>query len=106
MIYNRHDIYASFMDKWVGRRYDSFTNPMDTEFSPYSDLMLSAGYTLHNVMGASSVSLRVNADNLLDVNKLSSLAGSSFGTDPSGNSEPLYWTVAGRSVIATLSAKF
>lgn len=114
VIYNRHDIYASLIDKWVGRRYDTVNNPMDTEFSPYSDLMLSAGYTLHNVMGASSVSLRVNVDNLLDVTKLSSLAGTTLGNDPAtvstanpnGVPEPLFWTVAGRSVIATLSAKF
>jgi len=102
IIYNRHDIYGSFIDKWVGRRLDS-----GAEFSPYSDLMLSTGYTLHNFIGASSVSLRVNVDNLLDVTKLSSLAGTTVGNDPTtGNADNLYWTVAGRSVIATLSAKF
>lgn len=102
LIYNRHDIYASFIDKWVGRRLDS-----GAEFSPYSDLMLSAGYTLRNLMGASSVSLKVNVDNLLDVNKLSALAGTTVGNNPATNSpDNLYWTVAGRSVIATLSANF
>ena len=116
VIYNRHDIYGSLINKWVGRRLDSSAgnygptqgnNQLDQEFSPYSDLMLAAGYTLHNVWSASSVSLRVTVDNLLNVTKLSSLAGVTVGNDPStGNPADLYWSVAGRSVIATLSAKF
>jgi iron complex outermembrane recepter protein len=104
VIYNRYGIYGSFMDKWVGRRFDS-----GLEFEPYSDLMLAAGYSMKNVLGASTASLRVSVDNLLDVNKISSLAGSTVGIGPEagqttpGSGTPLYWTVAGRSVIATLS---
>jgi iron complex outermembrane recepter protein len=119
VIYNRHDIYASFVDKWIGRRLDSSAgnygptqgnNQLDQEFSPYSDLMLAAGYTMHNVLSASSVSLRVTLDNLLNVTKLSALSGTTVTGDPAAgapaSANDLYWTVAGRSVIATLSAKF
>ena len=110
LIYNRHDIYGSLMDKWVGRRLDSSAgnygpsfgnNQLDQEFQPYSDVMISAGYTMRNVLSASSVSLKITTDNLLDVHKTSSLAGTT-----AADGTPLYWTVAGRSVIATLSAKF
>ena len=106
-IYNRYGIYGSIVDKWVGRRYDSAITTDDSEFQPYNDLMLAAGYTMKNVFSASSVSLKIAVDNLVDVHKLSALAGTTFSPDPAtGNPDPLYWTVAGRSVIATLSAKF
>ncbi len=106
VIYNRSGIYGSFLDKWVGRRFDE-SGAAPAEFSPYSDLTLAAGYTMKNVFSASSISLKVAVDNLLDVKKLSSLAGTTFANDPAtGNPDNLYWTVAGTSVIATLSAKF
>jgi iron complex outermembrane recepter protein len=107
LIYNRYGIYGSFMDKWIGRRFDSANNPNDQDFSPYSDLMLSAGYTMKNVLSASSVSLKINVDNLLNVTKVDYLAGTTVGNNPvTTNPDPLYWTVAGRSVMATLSANF
>jgi iron complex outermembrane receptor protein len=106
IIYNRGGIYGSFLDKWVGRRYDNSGATL-VEFSPYSDVALAAGYTLKNVFSASSVSLKIAVDNLLDIKKLSALAGTTFANDPAtGNPDNLYWTVAGTSVIATLSAKF
>jgi iron complex outermembrane receptor protein len=112
LIYSRSGIYGSLIDKWVGRRFDSVYGTNDQEFQPYSDLMLSAGYTMKNVFDANSVSLKVSVDNLLDVNKISSLAGTTVGLGPTSTQSqpdagtPLYWTVAGRSVIATLSVTF
>jgi len=107
IIYNRNGVYGSLISKWVGRRFDTANVTDDSEFKPYNDLMLAAGYTMKNVFSASSVSLKVSVDNLVDVHKFSSLAGTTVGNDPAtGNPDPLYWSVAGRSVIATLSAKF
>ena len=107
VIYNRNGIYGSFMDKWVGRRFDTLINADDQEFAPYSDLMLSAGYTMKNVLSASSISLKINVDNLLNVTKVDYLAGGTVGVNPATQlSDALYWSVAGRSVMAMLSANF
>jgi iron complex outermembrane recepter protein len=101
VIYNRAEWYASLIDKYVGTRYGDVGQTIP--LAAYSTLDGALGYTvgqngpawLHNA------SLKLAFNNVLDSHKINALAGytGALGT-------PLYWTIPGRSVFATLTVPF
>ncbi len=98
IIYNKDGIYASLLDKWIGSRYGDVGQTQG--LSPYQTLNASVGYTTQEPMAwlPKGTSLKVEVQNLTDENKIFALAGYTVA-----NSTPLYWTIPGRSVFATLS---
>jgi iron complex outermembrane recepter protein len=96
VIYNASGWYASLLEKWVGSRYGDVgqTQPL----SSYGTLDAAVGYTVGDTatfFRRASIKLAIN--NLADSHKIYGLAGytADLGT-------PLYWTIPGRSVFATV----
>ena len=100
VIYNLNGWYASLLDKWVGDRYGDVGRAQP--LSSYSTLDGALGYTFDgNLWGSSNPSLKLAFNNLLNSTKIYALAGytAAAGT-------PLYWTIPGRSIFATLTVPF
>ena len=101
IIYNHAEWYASLLDKYVGSRYGDVGQAIP--LSAYSSLDGALGYTVGD-NGPSwfrKASLKLAFNNLVDSHKIYALAGytAAAGT-------PLYWTIPGRSVFATVSVPF
>jgi iron complex outermembrane recepter protein len=100
VIYNLNGWYASLLDKWVGDRYGDVGDAQP--LSSYSTLDGALGYTCNNgLWGSSKPSIKLAFNNLLNSTKIYALAGyTAFaGT-------PLYWTIPGRSIFATVTVPF
>jgi len=100
-IYNRDGWYASLLDKWVGSRYGDVGQTQ--LLSAYSTLDAALGYTVGDGGPAwlRKASLKLAFNNLTDSNKIYGLAGYTGGAGT-----PLYWTLPGRSVFATVAMPF
>jgi iron complex outermembrane receptor protein len=99
-IFNEYGWYASLLDKWVGSRYGDVgqTQPL----SSYSTLDGAVGYTVDDSTAwLRKASVKVTVNNLANSHKIYGLAGytAAAGT-------PLYWTIPGRSVFATVEVPF
>jgi iron complex outermembrane recepter protein len=97
-IYNLQGWYASLLDKWVGKSFgDVGTSPQP--IGSFSTLDGALGYTVAaNSTWLSKASLKLSFNNLLDSHKIIALAGYTVA-----DGTPLYWTLPGRSVFASLS---
>lgn len=100
-IYNRGSWYASLIDKYVGSRYGDVGQAMP--LAEYSTLDGALGYTVgaDGPSWLSRASLKLAFNNLIDSHKINALAGYTAGLGT-----PLYWTIPGRSVFATVSVPF
>jgi len=99
-IYALNGWYGSLLDKWVGSRYGDVgaTQPL----SAYSTLDGALGYTFEQgLFGSSKPSLKLAFNNLLNSTKIYALAGYTGGLGT-----PLYWTIPGRSIFATVTLPF
>jgi iron complex outermembrane receptor protein len=100
VIYNLNGWYASLLDKWVGDRYGDVGDAQP--LSSYSTLDGALGYTFNDgLWGSSKPSLKLAFNNLLNSTKIYALAGYTAAA-----STPLYWTIPGRSIFATLTVPF
>lgn len=100
VIYNHAGWYASLMDKWVGDRYGDVGAAIP--LSSYSSLDGALDYTYDGVLwGSTKPSIKLAFNNLLNSTRIYALAGytGALGT-------PLYWTMPGRSIFASVSAPF
>ncbi len=101
VIYNQAGWYASLIDKYVGSRYGDVAQQQP--LSSYSTLDGALGYTFgaDAPLGLRKAKVSLAFANLLDSTKIYALAGytNQLGT-------PLYWTIPGRSVFATVSVPF
>ena len=97
LIYNRSGWYGSLLDKYVGSRYGDVGEQQP--LSAYSTLDGALGYTFgaDAPMGLRKAKVSLAFANLLDSTKVYALAGYTgyLGT-------PLYWTIPGRSVFASV----
>ncbi len=97
LIYNRSGWYGSLLDKYVGSRYGDVGEQQP--LSAYSTLDGALGYTFgaDAPMGLRKAKVSLAFANLLDSTKVYALAGytAALGT-------PLYWTIPGRSVFASV----
>lgn len=102
-IYNLHGWYASVIDKWVGRTYDAAgqTFPIGS----YAILNGALGYKFVSAQGwLHDASIKLDFDNLLNNTNIDMTPGTTAGgTAQYPGGVPLYWTIPGRSVFATLS---
>lgn len=91
------------IDKWVGRTYDAAgqTFPIGS----YAILNGALGYKFVSAQGwLHDASVKLDFDNLLNNTNIDMFAGTTAGSTvqyPGG--VPLYWTIPGRSVFATLT---
>ncbi len=101
VIYNQGGWYGSLLDKYVGSRYGDVGDQQS--LSAYSTLDGALGYTFGADAPQALRRAKVKLDfgNLLDSHKIYALAGytNDLGT-------PLYWTIPGRSVFATVELPF
>ena len=98
VIYNREEWYASLIDKYVGTRYGDVGQAIP--LAAYSTLDGALGYTVggQSLGWLHGASIKLAFNNLLDSHKIYALAGYTGGAGT-----PLYWTIPGRSVFATLT---
>ncbi|MGA8009042.1 MAG: TonB-dependent receptor [Thiomonas sp.] len=106
LVYNRGAWYASAVTKFIGSRSGDVTgtSPGSTELYPlksYSVTNLALNYT---VQGSGTLphgtKIGVQVFNLLNNTDVSALAGYT------ANNVPLFWTVAGRSLMVNFSVPF
>ncbi|OYV35780.1 MAG: hypothetical protein B7Z83_06900 [Thiomonas sp. 20-64-5] len=106
LIYNRGAWYASAVTKFIGSRSGDVTgtSPGSTELYPlksYSVTNLALNYTIQNAdILPHGTKIGVQVFNVFNNNSLSALAGYT------ANNVPLFWTVAGRSVMVNFSVPF
>lgn len=102
VIYNRAEWYASLIDKYVGSRYGDVGQTIP--LAGYSTLDGALGYTVgqDGPTWLRNASIKLALNNLIDSHKIYALAG--YTADSSAT--PLYWTIPGRSVFATVSVPF
>lgn len=100
LIYQRGPVYASAITKLVGHQYG---DTGDTQpIGAFTLTNLSAAYTIKNIgswMHDTRFGLQVN--NVFNRRSIDALAGYTAGANT-----PLYWTIPGRAVIATVSTDF
>ncbi|MDP9007486.1 MAG: TonB-dependent receptor [Pseudomonadota bacterium] len=101
VIFNHAAWYASLVDKYVGSRFGDVGQTIP--LGGYSTLDGALGYTVgeNGPAWLSKASLKLALNNLADSHKISALAGY---TAQAGT--PLYWTIPGRSIFATVSVPF
>ncbi|HUA23781.1 MAG TPA: TonB-dependent receptor [Steroidobacteraceae bacterium] len=102
-IYNLGGWYGSLIDKWVGRTYDG--GDQTIPIGSYAILNGALGYKFVNAQGwLRNASIKLDFDNLLNNTNIDMSSGTTAGSTvqyPGG--VPLYWTIPGRSVFATVS---
>jgi len=101
VIYNHAQWYASLIDKYVGTRFGDVGQAIP--LAAYSTLDGALGYTVREEgpVWLHNASVRLTLNNLLDSHKIYALAGYTGGAGT-----PLYWTIPGRSVFATVTVPF
>lgn len=101
LIYNSDGWYASLFDKYIGTRYGDVGQAVP--LSSYSTLDGALGYTFGTdaPLGLRKAKVQLALGNLLDSHKIYALAGYTGGLGT-----PLYWTIPGRSVFATVEVPF
>jgi iron complex outermembrane receptor protein len=89
------------MDKYVGSRYGDVGQAIP--LAAYSSLDGALGYTMgeNGPAWLRKWTLKLAFNNLIDSHKIYALAGYTGGAGT-----PLYWTMPGRSVFATVSLPF
>ena len=98
-IYNNDGLYASLIGQWIGDRYGDVGQTQYLQ--PFFTLDGAVSYDLMHINDQlKDVTLTVQVNNLTNVTKIMNLAGYTVQ-----DGTPLYWTVPGRSVFVTLSAK-
>jgi iron complex outermembrane recepter protein len=102
-IYNLGGWYASLIDKWVGRTYDG--GDQTIPIGSYAILNGALGYKFVNAQGwLHNASIKLDFDNLLNNTNIDMSPGTTAGgTVQYPGGVPLYWTIPGRSVFATVS---
>jgi iron complex outermembrane receptor protein len=97
VIYNLHGWYASAVDKWVGRTFGDTGEAYP--IGSYGILGGGLGYTVApDATWLKSASIKLTFENLLNSTRVFALAGYT-GADGT----PLWWTIPGRSIDATLT---
>jgi iron complex outermembrane recepter protein len=102
-IYNLNGWYGSLIDKWVGRTYDN--SGQTFPIGSYAILNGALGYKLVGAQGwLHDASIKLAFNNLLNNTNIDMFAGTTAGgTAQYPGGVPLYFTIPGRSVFATLS---
>lgn len=100
LIYQQGPVYASWITKFVGHQFGDTGNTQP--IGGFTVTNLSAAYTIKNLtpwMHDTRIGLQIN--NLMNRRSIDALAGYTGGANT-----PLYWTLPGRAIVATLSTNF
>jgi iron complex outermembrane recepter protein len=98
-IYNDDGFYVSLIGQWIGDRYGDVGQTQ--RLQPFFEMDGAASYDLMHINDQlKDLTLTVQVMNLTNVTKIINLAGYTVQ-----DSTPLYWTMPGRSVFVSLSAK-
>lgn len=100
LIYQHGPLYGSLITKFVGRQ---FGDTGDTQpIGAFAVTNLAAVYTIkHLAPWTHDTRIGLQVDNLFNRTSIDALAGYT-----AADNTPLYWTVPGRSIIATLATSF
>ncbi len=100
LIYRSGPLYASLMDKFVGKSYG---DTLDTQpIAGYAVANFAASYTFaQSFADVKNIKLGFQANNLLDNKRIYSLAGYT-----AADNTPLYYTIPARSYNVSISADF
>jgi iron complex outermembrane receptor protein len=101
VIFNHSEWYASLIGKYVGSRFGDVNQAIP--LGGYTTVDGAVGYTVgdNGPAWARKATLKLALSNLADSHKIYALAGYTGGLGT-----PLYWTIPGRSVFATVSVPF
>jgi iron complex outermembrane receptor protein len=101
VIFNHSEWYASLIGKYVGSRFGDVNQAIP--LGGYTTVDGAVGYTVgdNGPAWARKATLKLALSNLADSHKIYALAGYTGGAGT-----PLYWTIPGRSVFATVSVPF
>ena len=111
LIFNNGPLYASLITKEIGPRYsgyDIYGNPT-IQLGSYSVTNFSASYRLQDtVKWTKNTRFQLQVNNLFNSTEIISSAGNTVtSTNPNATmGDPLFWTLAGRSFMVTISSDF
>lgn len=98
-IYSNGPIYASLVDKFVGKTYYTANNNDDTVIGGYAITNFAASYTFDpHISDVKDFKIGVQLNNLFNNTTINALAGTT------ADGTPLYWTIPGRNFNFTVSA--
>jgi iron complex outermembrane recepter protein len=99
-IYQHGPIYASLVDKFVGKTYYTANSNDDTVIGGYAVTNFAASYTFDpHIGGVKDFKIGVQLNNLFNNTAINALAGTT-----AADSTPLFWTIPGRNFNFTVSA--
>jgi iron complex outermembrane receptor protein len=99
-IYNNGPIYASLVDKFVGKTYYSANSNDDTPIGGYSVANFAASYTFDpHISDVKDFKIGFQINNLFNNTTINYLAGVT-----GGDNTPLYFTIPARNFNFTVSA--
>lgn len=105
ILYDHSGLTGSLLGKFVGSRYGDAADAGGTNnigLDPYFTMDMALGYTFGDEGGLIPVTTaNVQITNLTDSTKIYSVPGTA-----GDGSTPLFWTIPGRAVFASLSTKF
>jgi iron complex outermembrane recepter protein len=99
-IYKNGPIYASLVDKFVGKTYYSANSNDDTVIGGYAVANFAASYTFDpHMTDVKDFKIGVQINNLFNNTSINALAGTTVA-----DSTPLFWTIPARNFNFTISA--
>jgi iron complex outermembrane receptor protein len=99
-IYSNGSVYASLIDKFVGKTYYTANNTDDTPIGGYAITNLAASYRFDpHISDVRDIKIGVQLNNLFNNTSINALAGTTVA-----DSTPLYWTIPARNFNFTITA--
>ena len=100
LIYRSGPLYASLMDKFVGKTFYTANANDDTPIGGYAVASFAASYRfdLHNA-DVKDIKIGLRIDNLFDNTRINALAGTTVA-----DGTPLFWTIPARNYSLVVSA--
>jgi iron complex outermembrane receptor protein len=100
LIYTNGGVYASLMDKFVGKTYYTANNNDDTVIGGYAVTNFTASYKFDpHMAGVKDFKIGIQLNNLFNNTHIDALAGTTVA-----DSTPLFWTIPARNFNFTVSA--
>jgi iron complex outermembrane receptor protein len=100
LLYRNGPVYASLMDKFVGKTYYTANANDDTPIGGYAVTNFAASYRFDpHLAEVKDIRIGFQINNLFDNTHINALAGTTVA-----DSTPLFWTIPARNYNVTLSA--
>ena len=100
LIYSNGSVYASLVDKFVGKTYYTANNTDDTPIGGYAITNFAASYRFDpHISDVRDIKIGVQLNNLFNNTSINALAGTTVA-----DSTPLFWTIPARNFNFTITA--